>query len=141
MIRYKHFSTNLKDTLSFKGIYIIGEGPSSKNLSPEVAFVGTKSFDRLIRILKLANIKISEVYMINLDRLPELIYLMSESPFDPFIICCGNKVDKGMRKLRVDWTVKVNHPSPRNLYWNSADSEKATAEFIKSRIPKNLLQS
>jgi len=50
-------------------IIFVGDKPSKKNVDPDVAFVGTLSYKRLLEWIWIMNIDISDVKMINISKM------------------------------------------------------------------------
>lgn len=96
-------------------IVFIGDKPSKKNIDPEVPFVGTQSYKRLLEWIWEMDIDISEVKMIN-----------STTQFAPWIvqqkenkiIILGNNAEKFVKKCTNKETFKLPHPSGLNRKLN-----------------------
>lgn len=113
-------------------IVFVGDKASSKNLNPDVAFVGTKSYEVLLSWIAKMNINVNDVMIINKDKI-DIVYDSVLSDIESCnsnssikIIALGNEAEKVIKKNGMIY-FKLPHPSPRNLQTNNID-------FIKGKL-------
>ena len=88
-------------------IVFVGDKPSAKNIDPNVPFVGTQSYKRLLDWIFRMNIDISDVIMINKDT------LYGYGTIDFKFIALGNEAEKALKNhSREYWDVTTNKPQP-----------------------------
>jgi uracil-DNA glycosylase len=123
-------------------IIFIGDAPGNKNVDPDVAFVGTKSYCKLLEWIAKMNLSINDVYICNSKDLGEYhgsnledsafcnfyiktkaLHSRTESHYiDIFpsldsIVVLGNNAEKVVKKTGLPY-FKLPHPSGRNFKLN-----------------------
>ena len=76
-------------------IYFIGDKPSKHNLSPDIAFVGTKSHQTLKKWFNHISLLESNVKLLNKDKINQI-------PPDAIVIALGNEAEKQLNRLLND---------------------------------------
>jgi len=127
-------------------ILFIGDAPSSSNLDPKVAFVGTQSYVRLCSWIPRLNLSLNDVVLCNKDD----IETASETPgtchvpdldlrFDPNkgdrIVALGRNVEKRLKELGLQHYY-LPHPSPSNRIYNNPLSEDQLLKELKTWLSR-----
>ena len=106
-------------------VVIVGYKPSSKNTDPNVAFVGTPSYTRLLRIMEKAGV--DGVTLCN-------AYDANDQPLNiPKAIkyvALGTHAAARLDELGLQ-CLKLPHPSGRNRVWNEEGMEDKVAQQLK----------
>lgn len=111
-------------------VVLVGDRPSSKNLDKSIAFVGTTSYKRLLRILQLAGLQ--EFVLCNAyDEAGNEHPIPAGGKY----VALGKNAGKRLKSLGFS-CLKLPHPSGRNRAWNNPDSEKQAAEQLKAYLEK-----
>lgn len=113
-------------------IFFIGEGPSSKNKSKDVPFVGTQSYKRLLEWIWALDVDVTEVVLANVEHIKiystgsvavEQPNMMADYDFRyDSMIALGLKVSKELDNLGVGHYI-LPHPSSRNRKLNDPEYE------------------
>lgn len=101
-------------------VVFVGDQPSSKNKDPNVAFVGTPSFNRIAKWLDV--IKLSEVKLINSHNETQLNIVKKLRKSGYKIVALGNEASKRLNKEGIEHH-KLPHPSFRNRQLNDPKFE------------------
>lgn len=112
-------------------ILFVGDKPSSKNTSPEIPFVGTPSYKRLLNWIYELNLDLNRVSIKNREQVvPEFV------PLNEYVIVClGNEAEKHLAALGCDY-YKLPHPSPRNFKLNNKRFEMAALRSCREYLKK-----
>lgn len=131
-------------------VVFVGSNPSSKNVSKDVPFVGTKSHEVLLRWIGQLGIK--DPVMLNVfneftvsnksltisqikSGLPSLKTLLSTEYKDHHVVALGRSAEIALKLLKIDH-FKLPHPSPRNLVLNNkkllSKNLKKCKEWLKT---------
>lgn len=102
-------------------VVYVGDEPSAKNVSQELAFVGTQSYNRLVQWAA----EIGRPYVLVNSHTPELIEYCKQTKGK--LVALGNKAEIRLMKAGLS-CFKLPHPSGRNLVCNDKD---AVGEFIE----------
>ena len=122
-------------------IFFVGEKPSAKNKNPEIPFVGTQSYKRLLEWIWELDISITDVILCNIknvDRvgnvtLPGL--LTGIEPGDD-VIALGKTSSKALRSMRIAHFT-LPHPSGLNRQNNDAEFIKSSLKECKEWLDEN----
>jgi len=101
-------------------ILFVGDSPASKNIDPNVPFVGTQSYKRLLEWIWRMDIDISNVEMVNQSGINfECLVSECSSYYNGRIIALGNNATNAIQEYGVKHRFKSNvfklpHPSGRN---------------------------
>lgn len=105
-------------------VLFVGDEPSSKNINPEIAFIGTKSYDRLLEWT--AYMQVNEFEMIN--RVDKNFYNRVDFYFENGnpVIALGAKAEHALKNIAKNYEGGENfpnywslpHPSGRNYLLN-----------------------
>jgi len=111
-------------------VIFVGDEPSRKNLDPNVAFLGTKSYDTLCSWLHKLKVNHDDYVMINRthEEFPTLMGLAAIT--DIKVVALGNNAERAIKQLdykNLDF-FKMPHPSGRNRKLNN---KKYVAEVLK----------
>lgn len=98
-------------------IVFVGDKPSKKNVDPNIPFVGTMSYKRLLEWIWEMDIDISEVKMYNKDSLWLHNLRHHANIKDAKVICLGNASSKLFEDNNVPH-FKLPHPSGLNRKCN-----------------------
>src|SRR5690348_1824720 len=101
-----------------KNILFVGDQPSSKNIDPNVAFIGTMShkvLNQWIEILKVNKATLENSYSQPCQDKIKLHYKRGD-----IVIALGNKASSVLDELKIEH-FKLPHPSPRNRKLNNKD--------------------
>lgn len=112
-------------------ILFIGDEPSSRNVSPDVPFVGTASYKRLLRWIGELDLDISKITLKNSG------YITLYNNPDK-IVFLGNKAAQNTKIFRpgvFDTPIPnfkiIDHPSPRNRKFNDPKYEAKMLKELK----------
>jgi len=126
-----------------EAIVFVGDKPSDKNLDPNVPFVGTQSYKKLLDWIFKMNIDISLVFMCNKDTVNR--YDTDGHKF----VALGNEAEKALKNhVNYYWDIseqtdvpkparyfKLPHPSGNNLKANPSEELdnllKECSEWLK----------
>jgi len=95
-------------------VVFVGDKPSTKNLDPNVAFVGTRSYDTLTEWCNTMNIPFR--IFVNSES-TDIIDIAEYNQQGCIFVALGNKASDVLNRLRIDHH-KLPHPSPRNFALN-----------------------
>lgn len=109
-------------------VVLVGDRPSSKNLDKSIAFVGTQSYKRLLRILQLAGLE-TFVLCNAYTEAGEPDHIPKGSKY----VALGKNAAKRLKELSIS-CLELPHPSGKNRAWNAADSEAKVAQQLKSYL-------
>ena len=123
-------------------IFFVGDEPGKKNIDPEVAFVGTTSYKKLLGWIADMNLSINDIIICNKYDIKTYswgrAYLSTKSmhdngfgyvdifPQDRFV-ALGRKAEKRLKKLKID-CFYLPHPSGANP---SANKSKELNKLLK----------
>lgn len=110
-------------------IIFIGDSPSSKNLDPEVPFVGTPSYKRLLEWIYRMDVDVNFVKTRNKDWVPQLAMLLTWYPHPIKVIGLGTEAQKELDKYKVTY-FGLPHPSPRNRIFNGSKGKSLETELL-----------
>lgn len=106
-------------------VVFIGDKPGKKNVSEDVAFVGTKSYSRLLTWIDKMNLSINQVQLVNkgdiwkIDSWKDCVDY--ETKFGYFvadrIVALGNEAEKFCIANELEY-FKLPHPSGKNFKLN-----------------------
>jgi len=123
-------------------IIFVGEGPSKQNLSPYTAFVGTKSYKRLLEWIWMLNISINDVSICNIKDINKytnaFLVTTPQISFDIIenkdkVIALGAKVEKELNKMGLR-NYRIDHPSGLNRNINDKIYVKSMLKDCKKWI-------
>lgn len=125
-------------------IIFVGDKPSSKNKDPNVAFVGTPSYKRLLGWLYELDLSVNDVLLCNSDEVKiygqRFLSVQTKTHFidvenEDIFIFLGENAGKTAKKLKFEEKgikhTTVPHPSPRNRIWNDPNVETKLLWEIK----------
>lgn len=129
-------------------VLFVGDEPSSKNKSPDVPFVGTPSYKRLLRWIGELDLDIHRVDIINSDKsevrtdwVPAKIIFLGkkaqikfESVPPKFLVYSDmGYMSLGKHQFNYDTVPKIviDHPSPRNRKFNKPGYESKMLKDLK----------
>jgi len=112
-------------------IFFVGDKPSAKNKNPEVPFVGTQSYKRLLDWIWQLDVSITDVILCNTKNIDKLGQVdtpgMSTSiEADDYVIALGKVAEKSLRDKRIPF-FPMPHPSPKNFKLNNK-------KFVKQKL-------
>lgn len=125
-----------------KPVLFIGIRPSKANTDQRVPFIGTRSWVRLERWIRLAGIEQFELYNISDDpngtkftvkELQRLRSIVREHKHG-LVVGLGNQVSKQLKLLALDWCIDfyhAPHPSGRNRLFNNSFLEDDVIHSLK----------
>ncbi len=108
-------------------IVFVGDCPSRFNDNPNIAFIGTKSYQNLAVWINRMGIS-SRCFLKNSDTKELIKEIMAAYARNWAIVALGNNASKRLTKVGV-LHFKLPHPSPRNRLLNSK-------EFIETELVK-----
>lgn len=111
-------------------IYFIGDKPSKHNLSPDIAFVGTKSHQTLKKWFNYISLPESSVKLLNKDKINQI-------PTDSIVIALGNEAEKYLKLAKIPH-FKLPHPSGLNRLLNDKNWLTGQLNACKQYILKNM---
>ena len=103
-------------------IFFVGDKPSDKNLNPDVAFVGTKSYKRLLEWMYHLDADVTDTVLCNKhqinDRL-EVITAHLHTSIEPGdkVVALGKNAAKRLSELKIEH-FEMPHPSGANRKLN-----------------------
>jgi hypothetical protein len=110
-------------------VLFVGDEPSKKNLYPDVAFAGTKSFDTLVGwATKKLNLALYQFTMVNSVSTQDWARIGFHWGVGSPIIALGIKAEKRLRKMGIS-CYPLPHPSGRNRKLNNK-------EYVDSELQK-----
>lgn len=122
---------------------IIGLAPSTKNEDPMVPFKGTKSWDRLQRWIKAANIRsysIGNLFHHVLQSPPSMeelrqaaLKLKEYCRYSDGVVALGVDVSRALKAAGIEH-YRMPHPSGRNRQFNHKDYEAAILIKFKNWV-------
>lgn len=108
-------------------VIFIGDKPSSKNLDPEIPFVGTKSYETLLNWIVKLELDITNVILANKEHVNLYgngFHLVSTKWMDldiingeDKVIALGKEASKYLKKLNIEHFI-MDHPSGLNRKLN-----------------------
>lgn len=114
-------------------IFIVGDKPSSKNLDPEIAFVGTTSYKKLLEWIYELDIDINDTILCNKSQFKSYGYiddhkietknLFTDVQKEDKIIALGKNAAKHLDTLKVKY-FELPHPSGLNRKLNNKSELK-----------------
>ena len=111
-------------------ILFIGEEPSSKNKSPDVPFVGTPSYKRLLRWIGELDLDINSI---NTENSGNIEYESFQHCH--VVIFLGKSAEKksklATRENMQTKIITIDHPSPRNRNFNKPGYEAKMLKDLK----------
>lgn len=93
-------------------VVFIGDSPSKSNIDPDLAFVGTKSYKKLLEWIWHLDLSVNNIEMFNKDFAP----IIEDGKYDK-IIALGVNASKELDKYGVKH-FKLPHPSGLNRLLN-----------------------
>lgn len=109
-------------------VTVVGDRPSSKNTSPDIAFYGTRSMDTLAEWLFWIGLHKYQVIFINSHEDSLLDAIENHVAAGNVIVACGNNASSRLAKRGIEH-FKLPHPSGRNRKLNDRN-------FIDSELEK-----
>lgn len=104
----------------------VGDRPAKKNVSPKVAFLGTKSYVTLMHWIGHMQLHYSQIEIINRADVPYYVGRSEQYKF----VALGNEAEKELEEFNLDY-FKLPHPSGLNRKLN--DKEYVRAELRKCK--------
>lgn len=110
-------------------IVFVGDQPSNKNVDPNIPFVGTQSYKRLLEWIWKMDVNITDVEIYNKDDIdmqykgrPDRYLVCGYWPRNHYpdeieIVALGNEAAKKLEELGLEY-FKLPHPSGRNRLLN-----------------------
>lgn len=106
-------------------IFMVGDIPSSKNIDPEIAFVGTPSYKNILYWVYRLNIDTNKLILCNRGQIQtynghfEVNCKHISCGIEPSdkIISLGNEASKALKAMNLEFYA-LPHPSPRNRKLN-----------------------
>lgn len=95
---------------------IVGDEPSKTNVSTDIAFVGSKSFNRLVEWIKF--IKPDYYICLNSDTISQLSDIRKLQKDGFKVIALGNKASSRLKDIS---HLKIDHPSGLNRKTNNIE--------------------
>jgi len=127
-------------------IVFVGDQPSKKNVDPNTAFVGTKSYKRLLGWIYELNLSLNEVLICNKDDIKDFYNngFYVETPQMNFeallgydkVIALGKNSQKFLQGNNIEY-LAMDHPSGLNRKLNCEKYEKQMLKECKAWINKN----
>lgn len=130
-------------------IFLIGDTPSKKNYDPDIAFVGTTSYKRLLEWIYKLDIDISDVVMVNKDKVHK--YSPNRYAYEHYvdhpecsvdiipekdkIIALGKNASKYLTKLKLEHHA-MDHPSGLNQKLNDKKYVKEMLQHCREYLEK-----
>lgn len=124
-------------------IIFVGDKPSKANLNPNIAFVGTKSYKRLLEWIYELDLSINDVVLCNKENINKYVYIdlffVSVPGFhldiliSDRIIALGNNASKHLTKLGITHH-KMDHPSGLNHKLNDRQYVKSMLQSTRKFI-------
>lgn len=112
-------------------IVFIGDSPSNSNLNPEVPFVGTQSYKKLLEWIYRLNISINDVMLVNQCDLGPDDFFALDIP-DNAIVALGKVAALELRRHKIVNYFELPHPSPRNRKLNDRVYESEELKKCKA---------
>lgn len=125
-------------------IIFVGDKPSTKNIDPNIPFVGTKSYKTLLGWVADMDIFINDIKLINADKFryypsSEVIYF-NFSPIcyksEATLVALGNNASNKLENLGLNH-FKLPHPSGLNRKLNDKKQLKKTLQSCKHWVNSN----
>jgi hypothetical protein len=119
-------------------VYFVGDKPSSKNKESSVAFVGTKSYKKLLTWIYNLDLDLNHVYTCNKDDIAdnftvEVPGLFTEIDEEDSVIALGEASSKRLDKIGLKH-FKMPHPSGLNRKLNNKEYELQMLKQCKEYI-------
>lgn len=99
-------------------IVFVGDKPSKKNVDPDIAFVGTQSYKRLLLWIWEMNLSVNDIHVCNKDKMP----IDANYKY----IALGKNAAKKLDSLKLDF-FRLPHPSGLNRQVNDTG-------YIRTRL-------
>lgn len=126
-------------------IIFVGDEPSTKNVDPNIPFVGTQSYKKLLEWIWEMDLDINNILVCNrkdldYDYVSGRVYINFTyithklNQEDCKIIALGNKVDEQLDEYSSLKYLKIPHPSPRNRKLNDKKYIKKVLKECKEWI-------
>lgn len=119
-------------------VLFIGDEPSKSNIDSETAFVGTKSYSRLLGWIDAMNLSVNNIYLQNREDFIFINYWEDQGYFEystkeglfvvDKIVALGNKAEKFCNSQDLE-CFKLPHPSGKNFKLNDK-------KFVKDILSK-----
>jgi uracil-DNA glycosylase len=106
-------------------VLFVGDEPSSRNIDPDVAFVGTPSYERLLNWCKY--LSITDPYFVNRTSKDFCTLTAAIGRSGHPIVALGEKAHAALKSTGLKH-YHMPHPSPRNRLWNNPETEH---EYLK----------
>lgn len=117
-------------------IIVVGDKPSKKNKNPNIPFVGTQSYKRLLEWLWMLDVDVTQVILANIEHVKrhrpdwfvdvENPHMYTEILPEDKVIALGQKASKYLESIKQEH-FKLPHPSGLNRQTNDKS-------FIKGRL-------
>jgi uracil-DNA glycosylase len=123
-------------------VIFVGDKPSSKNKDPDIAFVGTPSYARLLEWIHKLDLDVNNIMLCNgeqVQRYGEFVTIKTknmEAEFEPMFdhfVALGKAAEKVLDDLELPY-LSLPHPSPRNRVLNDAEALERILQDVKSRL-------
>ena len=129
-------------------IIFVGDKPSSKNIDPDIPFVGTQSYKKLLEWIGEMDINIMDVKLTNQDQIkivernsetihPKIYDRFMENAETDKFIALGNIASGKLNKVGIEH-FKLPHPSGLNRKINDKKYIKDQLKLCKEYINENL---
>lgn len=109
-------------------IFFVGDQPSAKNIDPEIPFVGTQSYKRLLDWIWQLNLSTVDVVICNKHQIHQYSYIdqfyvqlpnfQSDIMCGDAVVALGNQASKKLTKMGVEHFL-LPHPSGLNRKLNN----------------------
>lgn len=107
-------------------IIFVGDRPSAKNIDPNIPFVGTKSYKKLLEWIKI--LEIENYVLLNSHTEIDIFHVKTLYGIGYLVIALGNNASKRLSKAEI-LHHKLPHPSGLNRKLN--DKEYVDSELKK----------
>lgn len=123
-------------------IIFVGDKPSEKNKDPNVAFVGTQSYKRLLDWIWRMDIDISNVKMYNKGAEDVGIYanFARKGIIDCKFVALGKEAEKHLNWLEIRDFFSLPHPSGLNRQNNDEEFVKERLDLCKKWLEESCLK-
>lgn len=114
-------------------VLFVGDSPSRKNINPEVAFVGTRSYKTLLKWAD--EMDLSHFSMINQSSIYFVRDVHHAVVHNVAIVALGKKASKHLLDLGISH-FEMGHPSGLNRQWNNPDYLTKSLKMCKMYIKR-----
>ncbi len=98
-------------------VVFVGDEPASINISPEIPFVGARSFGKLVEYIK---ILAPDYYIVlNSSVSEDIAKILCLAKFGFKIVILGRKAADRLTMIGISSAFELPHPSPKNRKLNS----------------------